>query len=501
MKKEITFILFITFFILTSISTIQAQVDTLWSKTFGGIQSDLGYSVQQTTDSGYIIAGATKSFGAGSFDVWLIKTDASGNILWTKTTGGSDIDIAYSVKQTTDGGYIIAGKAESFSTGDSDVWLIKTDASGSTLWTKIFGGVEDEYAYSVDQTSDGGYIITGAKRIDPNPPYYSDIWLIKTNASGDTAWSKTFGTFLSDVGYFVQQTSDGGYFVLGYSSAVGTDFVWLIKTDAYGDTLWTKRFDGGVLQDAVSSAQQTSDGGYIITGITNSFGAGEADVWLIKTDAYGDTLWTKTFGGIESDGAFSVQQTTDGGYIIAGWTISYAVGNYDVWLIKTNAYGDTLWTKNFGGINEDRAYSVQQTADGGYIVAGWTSSFGAGSFDVWLIKVAPVISNVESNTDIIPSDFSLSQNFPNPFNPSTTISWQSPVGSWQTLKVFDVLGNEVATLVDEYKPAGTYEVEFNSHSGSVLNLPAGRQGLTSGIYLYRLQAGSFIDTKKMILLK
>ncbi len=152
MKKEITFILFITFFILASISTIQAQVDTLWSKTFGGIGSDLGYSVQQTTDSGYIIAGTTSSFGAGSFDVWLIKTDASGNTLWTKTTGGSDFDRAYSVQQTTDGGYIIAGQAESFGAGSSDVWLIKTDASGSTLWTKIFGGVEDEYAYSVDQT-------------------------------------------------------------------------------------------------------------------------------------------------------------------------------------------------------------------------------------------------------------------------------------------------------------------------------------------------------------
>ncbi len=226
--------------------------------------------------------------------------------------------------------------------------------------------------------SDGGYIITGGKSVDPYP-YQADIWLIKTNASGDTLWTKTFGTFLTDTGYYVQQTSDGGYFVLGYSSAVGTDFVWLIKTDAYGDTLWTKRFDGGVYQDAVSSAQQTADGGYIITGITNSFGAGETDVWLIKTDAYGDTLWTKTFGGIESDGAFSVQQTTDGGYIIAGWTISYAVGDYDVWLIKTNASGDTLWTKNFGGTNEDRAYSVQQTTDGGYIVAGWTSSFGAGS--------------------------------------------------------------------------------------------------------------------------
>lgn len=499
MKKEITFILFITFFILASISTIQAQVDTLWSKTFGGIGSDLGYSVQQTTDSGYIIAGTTSSFGAGSFDVWLIKTDASGNTLWTKTTGGSDIDIAYSVQQTTDGGYIIAGKAESFSAGSSDVWLIKTDSSGTTLWTKIFGGVEDEYAYSVDQTTDGGYIITGAKSVDPYP-YRADIWLIKTDASGDTLWTKTYGTFLTDTGYYVQQTSDGGYFVLGYSSAIGTDFVWLIKTDAFGDTLWTKRFDGGVYQDAVSSAQQTVDGGYIITGITNSFGAGEPDVWLIKTDTYGDTLWTKTFGGIESDGAFSVQQTTDGGYIIAGWTISYSVGDYDVWLIKTNASGDTLWTKNFGGTNEDRAYSVQQTTDGGYIVAGWTNSFGAGSSDIWLIKIAPVVSNVELDTDIIPSDFSLSQNFPNPFNPTTKIKFQIPnviatplergkQSQLVILKVYDVLGNEITTLINEEKPAGIYEVNFNA-----VKLP-------SGIYFYKLQVGSFIDTKKMVLLK
>ena len=256
------------------------------------------------------------------------------------------------------------------------------------------------------------------------------------------------------------------------------------------DTLWTKTF-GGSDNDGGVSVQQTSDGGYIIAGYTNSFGAGSSDVWLIKTDSLGDTIWTKTFGGIDGDYGMWVQQTTEGGYIIAGYTSSFGAGDNDAWLIKINSSGDSLWTKTFGGISNDYCNSVWQTSEGGYILSGGTTSFGFGNGfdDVWLIKTTSDVSNIEPNTELIISDFSLQQNYPNPFNPSTKISWQSPVGSWQTLKIYDVLGNEVTTLVDEYKPAGTYEIEFNASS------------LPSGVYFYQLKAGSYVETKKMILLK
>ena len=303
----------------------------------------------------------------------------------------------------------------------------------------------------------------------------------------DVLWTETFGGSDNEVGYSVQQTTDGGYIIAGSTESFGAGNadVWLVKTDASGDTLWTKTFGGSEL-DIGYSVQQTLEGGYIIAGVSFSFGA---DVWLIKTDASGDTLWTKTFGGSDRDRSYSVQQTTDGGCIITGYTRSFGAGNEDVWLVKTDASGDTLWTKTIGGIDTDRGYSVQQTTDGGYIIVGHTSSFGAGASDVWLIKTTPDVSEVESNTNLIPSDFSLYQNYPNPFNPSTTISWQVPVGSWQTFKIYDVLGNEVATLVDEYKPAGSYEVEWNA------------SGLPSGIYFYQLKTENFIETKKMILMK
>jgi hypothetical protein len=418
-------LLFIAF-LFTQFTSLAQAPDTLWTKTFGGSDSDWGFSVQQTTDGGYIVTGETCSFGAGDNDVWLIKTNASGDTLWTKTFGGSDIDVGYSVQQTTDGGYIITGST--FGAGVSDVWLIKTDDSGDTLWTKTFGGSDSEWGRSVQQTTDGGYIITGMTR--------------------------SFGA--------------------------GDRDVWLIKTDNSGDTLWTKTF-GGSDGEGGHSVQQTTDGGYIITGSTQK--ASGSDVLLIKTDASGDTLWTKTFG---SGSGHSVQQTTDGGFIIAAEKDYGIYQSYDAWLIKTDNSGDTLWTKTFGGSGMDMGHSVQQTNDGGYILTGGTV---INNGDVWLIKTAPDPSKVEQNIDMIPLDFSLYQNFPNPFNPTTKIKYSIPKLSNVTIKVFDILGNEIETLVNEVKPTGTYEITWYA------------EGLPSGVYVYRLQAGEYADVKKMVLLK
>ena len=370
--------------LFVSVSMFANGPDTLWTRTFGGIDVDEAYSVQQTQDGGYIIAGRTYSHGADSDDVYLIKTDANGDTLWTKTFGGGNYDRGFSVQQTKDGGYIIAGCTQSYGAGYYwDVYLIKTDANGDTLWTKTYGGWSDDWGNSVQQTQDGGYIIAGYSA--------GDVYLIKTDANGDTLWTRTFGGPDYDYGNSVQQTQDGGYIIAGRTDSYGAGYydVYLIKTDSLGDTLWTKTY-GGSDYDASFSVQQTLDGGYIIAGYTKSYGAGYYDVYLIKTDSLGDTLWTRTFGGSDEDEAYSVQQTQDGGYIIAGRTYSYGAGNYDVWLIKTDANGDTLWTRTFGGGSYDRGFSVQQTKDGGYIIAGRTESYGAGGSDVWLIKINPV---------------------------------------------------------------------------------------------------------------
>jgi hypothetical protein len=485
---KILSILFIAFFLI-QLTTLAQAPDTLWTKTFGGSDYDIGYSVKQTTDSGYIITGYTYSFGAGGADFWLIKTDVSGDTLWTKTFGGSNRDYGRSVQQTADGGYIIVGETGSFGAGELDVWLIKTDAFGDTLWTKTFGGSDYDYSPSVCQTTDSGYIITGAT--ESFGAGGADFWLIKTNASGDTLWTKSLWGNDWDCGFSVQQTTDGGYIIVGetHSFGSGNKDVWLIKTNASGDTLWTKTF-GGSNYDCGASVCQTADGEYIITGATESFGAGEYDVWLIKTNASGDTLWTKTFGGREFEWSYSVLQTTDGGYIIVGETRSFGAGNRDAWLIKTDASGDTLWTKTFGGSLGDRGRSVLQTTDGGYIITGTTESFGAGDYDVWLIKTTPdVINRIEQNDDKLPLDYALYHNYPNPFNPSTKIKYSIPQTSKVQIKVFDILGNEIETLVNEEKQNGTYEKTWYV------------EGLPSGIYFYRLQAGNFVEAKKMVLLR
>lgn len=354
-------------------------------KTLGGSMSDGGHSVQQTSDGGYIIAGYVYSELTGSQDIWLIKTDASGDTLWTNTFGDGRLNMGRSVRQTSDRGYIISGFARPYGAPLDEVLLVKTDASGGMIWFKNFGAGWLDMDHSVQQTSDGGYIMAGAT--PPPEAAYMDVWLIKTDASGDTVWTRTLGGDIPDVGYSVWQTSDGGYIIAGYtfSYGAGSEDAWLVKTDASGEMVWNKPF-GDIYQDMAHSVQQTSDGGYILAGYTLSFGVGNEDAWLIKTDASGKMVWNRTFGGRDKDIAHSVQQTSDGGYIMTGETDSYGSGGKDVWLIKTDASGNMVWAKTFGGHLDDIGWSVQQTSDGGYIVTGLTRSFGAGFYDVWLIK-------------------------------------------------------------------------------------------------------------------
>jgi predicted secreted protein len=380
MKKNI----FIIIVCILAVGLISGCSKT-FNKTFGGSGEDRAVSVQHTSDGGYILAGITASFGAGGWDFWLIKTDANGNKVWDKTFGGSNDDEAYAVQQTSDGGYILAGRTASFGAGGYDAWLIKTDANGNKVWDKTFGGSNYDWATAVQQTSDGGYILAGYT--DSFGAGGGDAWLIKTDADGNEVWDKTFGGTNTDGAYAMQQTSDGGYILAGItrSSGAGDFDAWLIKTDENGNKVWDTTF-GGSNEDWAYAVQQTSDSGYILAGYTRSFGSGSFDGWLIKTDANGNKVWDKTFKGWNNDYAFAVQQTSDGGYILAGITSSIGAGGYDAWLIKTDADGNEVWDKTFGGTDLDYAYAVQQTSDSGYILAGYTYSFGVGRTDAWLIK-------------------------------------------------------------------------------------------------------------------
>jgi hypothetical protein len=390
--------------IITPITSVTVPQDNSgsWNKTFGVQEEAIGFSVQQTQDSGYIILGSVGNQSVNK--PWLIKTDADGNKLWDKILSESSNSLwgPRSIQQTSDVGYILAGDIDPERTFQRDGQLIKTDSNGNILWEKNYDGSwRDNSSFwgdgatfeSVQQTNDLGYIVLGSQDItyivslikNRSISYGGgcDIWLKKTDEDGNTLWDRTFGGSDANFnfGQSVSQTSDGGYIITGTKGEDFENDLWLIKTDAYGNDQWNKTFISGV----GNSVQQTKDGGYIIAGYQSG---NMRDVWLIKTDVNGNMLWNKTFGIIDnglsiSEEGYSVQQTSDGGYIILGKSDA---NRGDIWLIKTDSNGNKQWDRTIGGSDFDRGYSVQQTKDGGYVIAGETQIAGDRNSVVWLIK-------------------------------------------------------------------------------------------------------------------
>ena len=481
MKKNIVILGLI--FIWGNIVLSQTPPDTLWTRTFGGIYKDGANSIQPTEDGGFIIAGYTRSYGTGILDFWLIKTDENGNELWNQNYGGSEVELARSVQQTLDCGYIIAGYTTSYGAGNSDFFIIKTDENGNVEWDQTYGGSNDDGCKSVQQTSDGGYIAAGYTY-----SYGSgceDVWLIKMDEDGNQQWAHTYGGSLSDGATSVQQISDSCYVIGGYTFSYGAgnaDF-WLIKVDESGNLLWNKTY-GGNNMDVAKSFQQTSDDGFIIAGYTGTY---EYDFYLIKTDENGNQQWAQTYGGSEDDCCYSVQQTSDNGYIMAGYTGTYGTGDADFWLIKTDENSNVEWDQTYGGNNDDLCRSVQQTSDGGYIAAGYTYSYGAGYDDVWLIRLESY-SGVDEQTILMPELFNI-YNSPNPFNKTTSINYYLPTSDNIKIQIYNLKAQLIETLVDVEKPAGYHSVAWNA------------EDMSNGIYFYKLSTKDKTFIKKIILMR
>ena len=340
-------------------------------------------SIQQTSDGGYIITGTTSTA-----NIILLKVDRIGNEDWNKTYGGKKKDGGLSVQQTVDGGYIICGYTFSFGSGENDVYLIKTDMNGNEEWSKTFGGSSRDKGYCVQQTLDGGYIISG--NTQSFGAGENDIYIIKTNINGNEEWNKAFGGPNSDKGYYVQQTSDGGYIITG---KIDVNNFYLLKIDGNGTKEWDKTFEG----HCGYSVQQTIDGGYIIVGSSQFFGTNLTDIYLLKTDGDGNEEWNNTFGGPGLDMGYSVQQTSDEGYIITG---KAGVGN--IYILKTDKNGSKEWIRTIGDLLGEIhvGRSIQQTSDGGYVIASSSSD------KIWLVKLSseiePFVSpaiNETSNSD------------------------------------------------------------------------------------------------------
>ena len=471
--------------------------DTLWTRTYGGASSDYGYSIQQTLDGGYIVTGSTFSFGEGSYDVYYVKIDATGETDWVRTYGGAGTDHGASVRQTLDGGYIIAGYTNSSGAGDYDVLLAKTDSSGVVDWAYTYGGAADDRGWCVRQTlPDSGYIVAGYT--ETLGAGGGDAFVIRTDADGGLLWANPYGGTDWDEARGISQTfPDSGYIIAGTtsSSGAGADDIYLIRLDTDGDSLWTRTY-GGIQGDYGYQVEQTfPDSGYIIIGNTYSFGAGDSDVYLVKTDTHGDTLWTRTFGGAGVEYGYSVQQTSpETGYIIAGSTRSFGEGSYDAYIIKTDGQGWPLWTRTYGGVAYDDGYSVCQTApDSGYVVAGSTRSFGAGVYDVYVIKTEPVLAGITGDLPLS-MILDVSRGAPNPFIDRTLVRYRLGECCLVKIAVYDVLGRRVTELLDAGQGRGIYTLTWDGKDSR-------GHPLAPGIYFCSIRAGNQATSRKLVLVR
>jgi hypothetical protein len=429
-----------------------------WMRTFGGPQDDIGSCVRQTSDEGFIVVGTTDCISEVEGYIYLIRTNDNGDTLWTRTFGRNGFELGASVQETEDGGYVICGSTMPTGSAQQDVFLVKTDANGDTLWTRSYGEFGwCEQGYSVRQTSEGGYIIAGRCA----PPYQYDwVYLIKTDDLGIEQWHRFFSCFSQtwQWAHSVCETRDGGYVVVGQAMNAAAQYdVLLFRTDINGDTVWAKIFNIGG-DDIGYSVEETSDQGYIVTG--SSSGQQDA-LFLMKTDYRGDSLWTLRFrldnGTLQGR---SVQQTSDGGYVVAG--IIYSLQDGDAYILKTDSLGDSLWACIIGEEGNDEAVSIQQTLDGGYVIAGTTQQQSGGDRDMWLIRLGSE-STIEANPiSRYPQQFILNPPYPDPFNPMTSISYEVPSAGWVNIGIYNVLGQQVERLVHEMSSQGPHSVLWNA---------------------------------------
>jgi len=376
-------VLLFIFWIICFKQIFAQEPDTLWTKTFGGNLTDEGHDVQEISDGGFIVTGLTESFGAGNSDIWLIKTNSQGLQQWAKTIGGGFSENGNSIQQTNDEGFIIAGyQSTTNSVEGRDFWLIKTDSMGDTLWTRRYGLNNDrDEAYSVVQTTDGGYILTGFTGWVITG--HSDMLLIKTDQNGDTLWTLTYGGQFFDDGSSVAETDDGNFIVAGSTTSEfdTTIQAYLMKVNSSGDTLWTQKYGSQGITRGIF-ASQTDDQGYILGGDTDQ------DAWLLKADSLGNELWSLIFTEPNSEFINNVHQTRDGGYIATMWLNDGGSGNFGR-VIKTDSIGNVEWMKTYPSLAGALKvfYSVKETSDLGYVLTGVTDNdINPPQFDLWLVR-------------------------------------------------------------------------------------------------------------------
>ncbi len=474
-----------------SLVHVQAQDPAIeWQNTIGGSDGDFMSSMEPTADGGYILGGFSSSNASGDktensnggTDIWIVKIDATGNIQWQNTIGGSGDDYGLTTKPTSDGGYIVMGASDSNISGDKtensrgglDYWILKLDSSGSITWQHTYGGAQPDFEAFGEQTSDGGYIVGGysdsnisGDKTDPSNGQ-RDFWILKLDNNGDIVWQNSIGGSMVDEVLMTHQTTDGGYIIGGFSDSPvsgdksepseGMRDYWIVKLDTNGSIQWENTI-GGDQNDLVRDIIQTNDGGYLVGGYSKSNisgdksenSQGDFDYWIVKLDTNGVLVWENTIGGSEIDYPRDVIQLTDGTYMVAGWSNSNISGDktidsnggYDYWLVKLNSAGTLISQNSIGGSGDESGTYIYQLADGNFImgcssdsnISGDKGDNSEGMDDYWVLKAGSEILGVESNE--IGTSLKV---YPNPFNDKLFIDSESTITK---VSVRDVLGRRI----------------------------------------------------------
>jgi len=362
-------------------STLSAQL-VQFQKTYGSAGTDYCWSVAQTTDGGYILVGETNSFGAGSYDAYLTKTDAYGVIQWTRTYGGTGWDSGFTVRQTSDGGYVVVGRTESSGNGLADIWIFKTNNIGIISWQRTCGSAGGDSGNDIIQTSDGGYAAVGFQ--NGGAATNDNACLVKMDGSGNIQWVHSYSIGSDDdYGYSVAQASDGGYIIGGENYYSPGSAALIIKTDANGNVQWANSY-GGSADHWINSIIALPSGDFMIAGISSQLSF--INVWLAKLNPNGNPVWSNSYAGPGTgvDNCLWFTSTSDGGYALCGRTNSFTA-DYDAFLIKTDSAGGPEWSRRYGGTANDQANQVIVSTNGGYVLASNSLSFGNGQ-SAYLIK-------------------------------------------------------------------------------------------------------------------
>lgn len=387
-----------------------------FEKAYGGSNNDSGRDFEMTADGGFLIAGETFSSGAGWADVYLVKTNADGDRQWSKTIGGVGDDEAWSMAKTQDGNFVIAGYTRSWGAGAEDFFLVKVDQNGNEKWKNYYGTAGMDIAREVQATPDGGYILVGYTQSNGY-----DLMIVKTDASGTEQWRKVYGGAQYESGYSIKPVP-GGYVVFGttYTYGMGAGDGWILKIDESGNMMpgFPKTL-GGNQEEEGQYVEVLPDGNFVFVLDAMSNSMGDFDVMVTKTTASGTVLWTKMLGGVDKDVAKMIKPTSDGGMIVSAITRSGII-NPNFWLIKLNAAGTKIWDKNYGGVNHEHCYATKELPNGNFVSVGHTQSMGSGMDDVYFISTTSTGELLITTPEL--SSTSFIKVFPNPSNGKVFVS-------------------------------------------------------------------------------